>query len=243
MVPLSLTRRMMADAMHFALRVPSVVVQRTLTLGPVVAARKSSGKRVPWSAIMTKAYAITADEFPELRRVYLKFPYAHFYEYPSSVASITIERRVDGENMILGVLIKNPSALALTEIGRRVQHAREAPISEIHSFQRALPVARLPLPIRRLLWWLAAKIGRQGANHIRTFGMSAIPSPGTEVVQPRTAWTSFISYGYSLNEDGVIKVPITWDHRVFDAATAGRVLARFEEVLNGPIADELRTLD
>jgi hypothetical protein len=37
-------------------------------------------------------------------------------------------------------------------------------------------------------------------------------------------------------------VTITWDHRAFEAATAGRVLARLEAVLNGPIADEFRAL-
>ena len=242
--PLSLPRRMMADAMHFALGVPSVVVQRKLTLAPVVAARNAGGRQVPWSAIVTKAYAITANEFPELRRVYLKLPVPHFYEYPTSVASITIEREHAGERYLVGCLVKDPAALSLAEIGRRIRHVRDTPINELRHFRRAFAVARLPWPLRRLLWWLALNIGRLRANQFGTFGMSAIPEAGLEVLQPRSVWTSFISYGYgSLNDDGALQVPITWDHRVFDAATAGRILARLEEVLNGPIADELRALE
>jgi hypothetical protein len=122
-------------------------------------------------------------------------------------------------------------------------HVREAPIAELRHFRRALAVARLPWPLRRLLWWLALNIGRQRANQFGTFGMSAIPEAGVEVLQPRTVWTSFIAYGYgSLNDDGKLTVTITWDHRAFEAATAGRILARLEAVLNGPIADELRAL-
>lgn len=234
---------MMADALHLALSVPSVVVQRTLALAPAVAARKASGRRVPWSAMVTKAYAMTANEFPELRRVYLKFPVPHFYEYPTSVASITIERMHEGERYLAGCLVKDPAALPLTDIGRMIQHTRDAPIAELRHFQRTLVVARLPRPLRLLLWRLALNVGRWRANHLGTFGVSAIPSPGTEVLQARTLWTSFIAYGYgSLNDDGVMKVPMTWDHRMFDAATAGRILARLEEVLNGPIVDELRAL-
>ncbi len=234
---------MMADAMHFALGVPSVVVQRKLALAPLVAARKAHGRRVPWSAIVTKAYAITANEFPELRRVYLKLPVPHFYEYPASVASITIERELDGERYLVGCQVKDPAALALSEIGRRIVHVREAALAELRHFRRALAVARLPWPLRRLLWWLALNIGRVRANQVGTFGMSAIPEAGVEVLQPRTVWTSFIAYGYgTLNDDGMLTVTITWDHRAFDAATAGRVLGRLEQVLNGPIADELKAL-
>src|SRR5258708_3638620 len=228
---------MMADAMYFALGVPSVVVQRRLALGPLVEARKAAGRSVPWSAIVTKAYAITANEFPELRRGYLKLPGPHFYEYPASIASITIEREHEGERYLVGCQIKDPAVLPLPEIGRRIRHVREAPLAELRHFRRALAVARLPWPLRRLLWWLALNIGRQRANQFGTFGMSAIPEAGVEVLQPRTVWTSFIAYGYcSLNHYGEPTVTITWGHRAIEAATAGRVLAPRQAVPNCAVA-------
>ena len=48
--------------------------------------------------------------------------------------------------------------------------------------------------------------------------------------------------GRAERHDRMLTVTITWDHRAFEAATAGRILARLEAVLNGPIADELRAL-
>src|SRR5262245_66114450 len=128
---------MMADAMYFALGVPSVVVQRRLALVPLVEARKAAGRGVPWSAIITKAYAITANEFPELRRVYLKLPVPHFYEYPASIASITIEREHEGARYLVACQIKAPAALPLLEIGRRIMYVPQAPLAELSHFRRA----------------------------------------------------------------------------------------------------------
>src|SRR5438445_1735989 len=81
-IPLSRPRRMVADLMHFAAGVPTVPVQRRMSLAPVVAARSACAERPSWTAIFTKAYALVAAEFPELRRAYVKFPWPQFYEYP-----------------------------------------------------------------------------------------------------------------------------------------------------------------
>jgi hypothetical protein len=37
-----------------------------------------------------------------------------------------------------------------------------------------------------------------------------------------------------------VTVRVVFDHRVLDAMTLARALGRLEEILNGPIADELR---
>jgi pyruvate/2-oxoglutarate dehydrogenase complex dihydrolipoamide acyltransferase (E2) component len=42
--------------------------------------------------------------------------------------------------------------------------------------------------------------------------------------------------------DGHVNVRILYDHRVMDGATVARALGRFEEILNGPVAEEVRSL-
>ena len=37
--------------------------------------------RPSWCAIFTKAYAVVAARYPELRRAYLKFPFPRLYEH------------------------------------------------------------------------------------------------------------------------------------------------------------------
>jgi len=227
--------------MSMTMDTPSVGARRVMALGPLVAARKVSGFRPSWSAIMTKAYAMTAQDLPELRRVYLKYPFPHFYEYQSSVAMVSIERSEAGEKFVLGMPIKNPADLSLVEITTRIRHARTAPIEEVKEFARAKRFAYLPLVLRRMLWRLAFLFGRARARWIGTFSMSTGPWRHGEALLVRSTQSTWIFCAYgSLNQDGTAKVAMFWDHRVFDAGTADRALARLEKILTGPIADELR---
>ena len=50
--------------------------------------------------------------------------------------------------------------------------------------RRALAIARLPLPLRRLLIWLSLNIGRQVPNFMGTFAISALGSHGARSSTP-----------------------------------------------------------
>src|SRR5580698_9840304 len=97
MIAIPLSRRMVLDLLYFAKRIPTIPVQRRMSLAPLVAARAVCPEKVGWIAIFTKAYALVSVEIPDLRRAYVKLPWAHFYEYPASRASILIERDYKGE--------------------------------------------------------------------------------------------------------------------------------------------------
>src|SRR5262245_41934923 len=98
-IALSATQRLAIDLQRFAARVPAVVAVRRMNLGEVVAARARCEAHPRWIAIFIKAFAMLAQEVPELRRVYLPWPWPHFYEYPTSVALILIGRDQDGERV------------------------------------------------------------------------------------------------------------------------------------------------
>ncbi|MGA3311003.1 MAG: hypothetical protein ABSD08_20680, partial [Xanthobacteraceae bacterium] len=99
-IPLSVQRRMIIDLLYFASGIPTVPVQKRMSLAPLVAARAACRERPRWTAIFTKAYALVAQEFPELRRAYVKIPWPHLYEYPVSKATIIIERDYHGEGAV-----------------------------------------------------------------------------------------------------------------------------------------------
>src|SRR5689334_12150064 len=84
-VSLSLPRRVMCDLLAFAKVIPSVPVQRSMNLARLVSARARLAATTDppgWCAIFLKAFGITANQFPELRRAYLSFPRPHYYEHP-----------------------------------------------------------------------------------------------------------------------------------------------------------------
>jgi len=239
-IPLSLPRRIVIDLLHFAAGIPTVPVQRQMSLQSVVRARAACDSHPRWTTIFAKAFALVAIEFPEFRRAYIKLPWPALYEYPISIASIVVEREYKGELGLFSILIKDPAARPLEDIGRIIHHASTAPVEEIKDFHRALRFARLPRPLRRLLWWLGLNIGRQRSNFFGTFAVSVYSALNAESLHPLTPLTTTLNWGV-IDGEGRVTVRIVYDHRVINGATVARALARLEDILNTKLVDELRS--
>ncbi len=237
-VPLSLPRRFVGDLLHAAAGVPTVPVQRPMGLARLADARARLAARPTWTALFTLAYARVARDFPALRRAYLGFPYARLYEYPVSVAAVAVERDYGGEPAVLVGKVKDPAALPLDELDARLAHFRTAPVEGVKDFRRALRIAALPLPLRRLLWWSALNSGRQRGNYVGTFGVSVYSALGAESLHPISPCTTTLTYGV-LRPAGDLDVRLVYDHRVLDGATVARALARLEVELAEVLPAEL----
>jgi hypothetical protein len=239
-IRLSVPRRLTIDMLHFASAIPTVPVQRRMSLAPIVAARAACADRPRWTVIFAKAYALVANEFPVLRRAYLKIPWPHLYEYHASIAYIVVERDYQGEPSLFPMLIKDPAQRSLRDLGNRLRHASTAPVDKISEFRRVLLAGLLPRPLRHLLWWLLLNLGRLRGNYFGTFGLSVYSALKAESLHPLMPMTA-LNYGV-IDSDGAVNVRIIYDHRVMDGASVARALARLEEILNTVIADELKSL-
>lgn len=237
-VAVSIPRRLMIDLLHVARRAPVTVAQVRMSLAPLIAARASAQAHVSWSAIFARAYGLAAVEMPELRRFYTTFPWPHFYQLEVSVGQIAVERFIDGEPAVLGILIKDPAARQLPEISRFLADAMAAPVDAVTDFQRAIGIARLPLPVRRLVWWIGMTFGRQRANYLGTFAISSIAHLGADLALTWSPCPVLLSYA-TAGDTGEVDVRLMFDHRCFDGATAARVLSKLEDLLLGRIVDEL----
>ena len=241
-IRLSAARRLVCDLMWFSISVPRVTVQRRMNISALVAARKSLQARPSWTTIFLKGYALLSRETPELRRAYVKLPWPQLYEYPTSVASVAHERDHDGEKAVLLSRIKGPEGRSIAEIEASLQAARSRPVHDIREFRKALSIARIPAVLRRPAMWLGLNIGRQRANYFGTFQLSVYSGLGAESLNPLTPLTSLLNYG-PIGEDGSVDVRIHYDHRVMDGANVARALLRFEAILNGEVADEVRRFE
>jgi hypothetical protein len=240
-IGLSVQRRMMIDFLYFARGVPTVPVQKRMSIAALVAARAACDDRPRWTAIFTKAFALVAEEVPQLRRAYVKLPWPHLYEYPTSKANIIIERDYRGEPALCPVLIKDPAHQPLAVIGGLLQQAAIAPLETMKEFREWKRLTRLPRPLRRVLWWIGLNIGRQRANFFGTFGVSVYSALNAESLHPLSPFTALLNYGV-IAPDGDVAVRIMYDHRVMDGATVARALGRMEEILNSVILEEVRSL-
>lgn len=131
---LTAPRRLIVDLLHFAKRVPSIPVERTMHLGPLFVERQGLANRPGWNTVFLKAFALAAVEFPELRTSYLPCPYNRLFEHPCSVASLAIERMEEGDPAILFMKIWCPEGMALWQIEEKVLEAKTRPIEAFSPF-------------------------------------------------------------------------------------------------------------
>ena len=235
---ISLPRRFIIDLMHASMRVPFISLSRPLDIGPFMAARAKANSPPGWAAVFVKAFSIVAKDEPVLRRLYVKLPWPHFFELPRSIAMVAVARVEDGEEFILPEKIPAPEQHPLTEIDAQIRRAKNAPIEEIPAFRKILMASRLPLPLRRLGWWVGLNFGRMCANTFGSFGVSSVAAYGPGELHPVSPGPFLLSYGVA-GPDHRIDVILRWDHRVTDAAVIARVLIRLEQVLNTEISAEI----
>jgi hypothetical protein len=235
---ISLPRRFIIDLMHASMRVPFISLSRQLDIGPFMAARVKAASPPGWAAVFVKAFAIVAKDEPVLRTLYVKLPWPHFFELPRSIAMVAVARVEDDEECILPEKIPTPEERSLAEIDAQIRRAKNAPLADIPAFRKLLVASRLPLPLRRLSWWLGLNVGRMCANNFGSFGVSSVAAYGPGQLQALSPGPFLLSYGVA-GPDGQIDVILRWDHRVTDAAVIARVLGRLEQVLNSEISAEL----
>ena len=239
-IALSLPRKFVGDLLHFAKKVPSVPMQRRMHLGDVVAARRALPHRFSWCSIFMKAYSIVAAARPELRRTYLSFPWGHLYEHPANVANFSVERSYQDQDEVFFAQVASPESTSLRVLDQMVRAHKTADIETIDNFRRTLWLSRLPLPIRRLLWWIGLDFdGRFKAYYFGTFGISVVASAGAAGLHLLSPLSNTLNYG-TFEPDGSIDVRLAYDHRVIDGSTAARALVAIDEVLHGEICAELR---
>jgi hypothetical protein len=135
--------------------------------------------------------------------------------------------------------LRGPERQSLADLETALVAFKERPVEAVPRFRRALCVSRLPLPARRLLWWLGLNAsGAKRAKRMGTFGVSVYSALGAESLHPLSPLTTTLTYGV-IRADGRVPVRLVYDHRVLDGATVARALALLEQVLNGEILAEL----
>jgi len=238
--PLSVPRRLIADLLHFAGRVPSIPLSRLMDVSALLAARKAHPARPSWSVIFMKAYAQVAMEHPPLRRALLEWPLMKIYEHPQTNCSLAIERTYDGEEGVFFGMFRAPEGQTIGELQRPLIEFKTAPLHEIGFFRRMIRISRFPTPIRRFLWSVSLNVsGRARAKRFGTFGVTTLGGRGVEQIHPLSPLTTTLTFG-PIDAKGKVTVKIIYDHRVLDGAYVARRLVDLEKILNGAILEELR---
>lgn len=243
MVSLSLPRRFVGDLVRCAQSAPLMTVERRMRLAAVAEARANAVGRPGWCTLFTRAFALVAARRPELRRAYVPFPRPHFYEHPSSIASVAVARPVGDEEGVFFVHVRAPETQTAWAIDSYLRRCKERPLEDVAMFRRILQISRWPLPLRRLLWWCETQFsGSRRARHLGTFGVSVVSNFGAASPHLLTPVTSALNYGV-VAPDGSVAVYLTSDQRVLTPAAAARTLEETEQTLSRDLLEEMRSLE
>jgi len=229
----------MRDLLYFSFKEKLNGASYSINVAAVAAARQLGQPRISWGAVFTKAIAITADRYPELKRTYMPFPWAHFYEHPFPVASIVVEREWQGEYAVFFDRVRSPKQKSLAELSDTLRSLKTLPVESVGGYRLLIRITRYPFLIRRLLWRIALYgSGRLRARCIGTFAVNSIRGPHFAMTQATTPTAVAIYYG-TVNHEGDVPIQIFFNHNIIDGAQVHRLLQALGEALNGPILAEL----
>lgn len=241
-IPLSVARCLIGDFLAISQPIPLAHGERRIEIRPLRTVVGATRPRPNWLTIFFKAYAIVAANRPLLRRLYVRRPQPHLYEHPENVGSVVISRKLEGDDALFYLPIVAPEKLSLQDIDKLLREAREKPIEEVPAFRRQLRLARLPAPIRRVVYGIGMNwMGRHRVRQLGTFGMSVLASMGIANISTWVPWTTMIHYT-PFDDAGSMFLRIAIDHRVLDGLEVAYALREMEEVLNTQILDEVKQM-
>ena len=188
-----------------------------------------------------KAYALVGAANPPLRRSLLEFPWPRLYQHPWMNCAMAIERVYQGEEGVFVGIFRAPEQQTLSQLQQAVAWYKNETLEKVGFYRMALRFSKAPTPLRRLLWWGTLNIsGFKRSKRFGTFGLSSYGALGAEQIHPISPLSTTLTYGPIDPDTGRVIVKLIYDHRVLDGAYVARRLRDIDEVLHGPILDELR---
>ena len=237
---LSPARRMCVELLHHAQKVPLLSTGRKINVAELDGLRAAAEPHLTWTPLFIKAYALTAQQHPELRSAYIKYPWPRLYIHPYTIAAVLVEREWEGAIVTLAAKLRAPEEMPLTLIATHLQSFQNDPVLEVSPFRQLLRIGRYPAFLRRFIFWQTLHFsGVKRAKRFGTCMVSSVGRFGAEQYVPRTPLTTYFTFG-PIDAAGDVEIKIIYDHRVMDDGHVARALQSVEQILQTQIRDELR---
>jgi hypothetical protein len=209
-------------------------------LGEVSRARKWAQRRISWTALFTRAYGLASREIPELRQIYVSWPWPRIYQSSTCIISIAVNRTFpEGERLYFG-RVHSPDLRTLELIQDDLDSFQTGEPSRV--FRSQYVAAKMPRLIRRLGWWWKMDVDyKNRARRSGTGSISALAGQGVNNRLHPCIMTSSLSFG-PVETDETSLVTLQCDHRVLDGAVAARAINSLCDFLTGQVLDELSKL-
>lgn len=161
--------------------------------------------------------------------------------YQSVNGKLTLDKSLHGQRVVVSTVLRDLHRAGLDEIQRQVDHFREGDPATMPEFAPMRLLHRLPWQLARLAYRLGV---RPLAKRAETMGTFAVTSLGHRPVEDfYSVGGATITLGVGAVQDSavvrhgavtvapIMRLSLTFDHRVVDGAEAADVLAEIKEGL------------
>ncbi|MFD1658319.1 2-oxo acid dehydrogenase subunit E2 [Streptomyces caeni] len=210
------------------------------------AAARESGRRYSVVSYLLYAAGRVLDRHPEANAVMAPgwpgpFRRPRIVRFDGVTAKLALDRPVEGERTVLSALVPGLEAASLREIQERVDRYRGEQAADLPEFKGVRMLGRLPVPLGRAAFAAALRDpGRRPA----VFGTVSVSSLGHRTVDGfHSAGGTAVTLcagrvvDRAVVRDGVVvpapmmRLGLTFDHRVIDGAAAADVLSDLHDTL------------
>jgi hypothetical protein len=234
-----LQRRWMNDIIHFGKQSHIMGCAWRINVAPLLAARADHRQpAIGWTALWMKAVALVGQRRPELRSLYLPFPWARLYQHPETVCTVVVERTWQGVAALFFEQFAAAEKRSLHELDAALRQLKQVPIESVGAFRRVIRISRLPVLLRRLIWSFGLNCsGRLRAKYMGICVLNPFPAGGniTQSAMP----AAFMLYFGLIEPNGDAQIQIFYDHRIMDGVELYRIVRDLEATMNRDIVAEL----
>lgn len=162
---------------------------------------------------------------------------------------VTLDKTMNGQRVVLATVLPGLDRAGLDEIQRMLDPFRHGDPDVMPEFDKTRTLQRLPWPLDRLAYLLATRPLKQRGAILGTFALTSLGHRPVDGFYSVGGTTITLGVGRILDRpvvrDGEIRVApvmrlsLTFDHRVIDGAEAADVLAELKTALEEFAAPEI----
>ncbi|MFE3947034.1 2-oxo acid dehydrogenase subunit E2 [Streptomyces sp. NPDC059118] len=206
---------------------------------------RESGGRFSVVAYLLHATGRVLDRHPEANAVLapgwpgLRGP--RTVRFTGVTAKLALDRTVDGERTVLSALLPGLESAHLAAIQERIDRYRDPAAADLPEFRGVRTLGRLPVPLGRTAFAAALRDPRRRPTVLGTVAVSSLGHRPVDGFHAGGGTAVTLNAGQVLDRpvvrDGrivaapLMRLGLTFDHRVIDGAAAADVLADLKQTM------------
>ncbi|AXK32424.1 acyltransferase [Streptomyces armeniacus] len=204
-------------------------------------AMRPHGRPYSLVAYVLHAAARTLAEHPEANAAVRGRLRPRVARYPGVSGKLALDKTLDGQRVVLAAVLPGLERSTLAGIQRRIDHFRDGDPAVMPEFAGARALHRLPAPLGALLYRLGVRPLRRRAEVFGTFAVSSLGHRPVDGFHSVGGTTVTLGLGQVAERPAVrdgrlttaplMRLSLTFDHRVIDGAEAADVLTGVKERL------------